>query len=60
MPAGERDVVHRRATRRNCEFVLQIGTEEKAGLAWGDDGIAYIARRPGGGRDAWYLTWQSL
>jgi Domain of unknown function (DUF1963) len=43
----------------DAEFVMQIATEEKAGLAWGDDGIAYIARRPGGGRDDWYLAWQS-
>jgi hypothetical protein len=45
---------------KHAEFVMQIASEEKAGLSWGDDGIAYVARRPGGGRDDWYLAWQSL
>jgi uncharacterized protein YwqG len=40
-------------------FCLQINSEEKAQLAWGDGGTLYIARgtAPGTG-EQWYLDWQ--
>jgi hypothetical protein len=39
-------------------YVLQVGTEEKAGWSWGHAGIGYIARQPGQGAERWHLTWQ--
>jgi hypothetical protein len=44
----------------DCQYVLQIGSEEKAGLSWGYGGIGYVARQPGRAADGWHLTWQSL
>jgi len=40
-------------------FCLQINSEEKAQLAWGDAGTLYLARgtTPGTG-EQWYLDWQ--
>jgi uncharacterized protein YwqG len=41
------------------EYCLQIASEEKAGLAWGDGGIVYLARGTAEGcRDQWFLDWQ--
>jgi len=37
------------------EFVFQIGTEEKAGWIWGDNGIGYFLLDE---RGEWHLTWQ--
>ncbi|HEX8857672.1 MAG TPA: hypothetical protein VGC06_01025 [Actinomycetes bacterium] len=44
----------------DCEYVLQLGSEPKAGLSWGYAGLGYIARQPHHGSDGWHLTWQSL
>jgi hypothetical protein len=45
---------------KDCQYVLQFGSEYKAGLSWGHAGLGYIARQPGRGSDGWHLTWQSL
>jgi hypothetical protein len=45
---------------KDCQYVLQLGSEHKAGLSWGHAGLGYIARQPGRGSDGWHLTWQSL
>jgi hypothetical protein len=42
------------------QYVLQVGSEPKAGLSWGHAGLGYIARQPGHRADGWHLTWQSL
>jgi hypothetical protein len=44
----------------DCQYVLQLGSEHKAGLSWGYAGLGYVARQPGLGADGWHLTWQSL
>jgi len=44
----------------NPEYVLQIDSEYKAGLSWGDQGILYIGRGTGGSRETWTMTWQCL
>jgi hypothetical protein len=44
----------------DCQYVLQLGSEHKAGLSWGSKGLGYLARQPGQGADGWHLTWQSL
>lgn len=44
----------------DCQYVLQLGSEPKAGLSWGHVGLGYIARQPDRGTDGWHLTWQSL
>ena len=41
-------------------YCLQISSEDKAGLKWGDGGTLYLARgRAEGCRDLWFLDWQS-
>jgi len=41
------------------EFCLQINSEEKAGLFWGDGGMVYIARGTAPGcENQWFLDWQ--
>jgi hypothetical protein len=42
------------------QYVLQLGSEHKAGLSWRFAGLGYVARQPGRGPDGWHLTWQSL
>jgi hypothetical protein len=42
------------------QYVLQLGSEHKAGLSWRYQGLGYVARQPGRGADGWHLTWQSL
>jgi hypothetical protein len=44
----------------DCQFVLQLGSEPKAGLSWRYEGLGYVARQPNRGADGWHLTWQSL
>jgi Domain of unknown function (DUF1963) len=44
----------------DCQYVLQVGSQHKAGLSWGSQGLGYLARRPGHRADGWHLTWQSL
>lgn len=40
-------------------FALQVNSEEKAGLAWGDGGTLYLARGSAPGAEAdWFLDWQ--
>jgi uncharacterized protein YwqG len=40
-------------------YCLQINSEEKVGLAWGDAGTVYLARGTAEGcRDQWFLDWQ--
>ncbi len=40
-------------------YCLQIASEEKVGMVWGDAGILYIARGTTPGREAeWFLDWQ--
>jgi hypothetical protein len=40
---------------------LQINSEEKAGLIWGDGGTIYVARGiESGALDQWFLDWQSF
>jgi uncharacterized protein YwqG len=40
-------------------YCLQINSEEKVGLAWGDGGTLYLARGTASGcEDQWYLDWQ--
>jgi uncharacterized protein YwqG len=40
-------------------YCLQIASEEKAGLQFGDGGIVYLARGTADGfRDRWFLDWQ--
>jgi uncharacterized protein YwqG len=42
-------------------FCMQVNSEEKAGLAWGDGGTVYLARGTApGSEDRWFLDWQSL
>jgi len=42
-------------------YCLQINSEEKAGLGWGDSGTLYIARGTAGGcEDQWFLDIQSF
>jgi hypothetical protein len=41
-------------------FALQINSEEKVGLFWGDAGIVYLARGTAAGcQDQWFLDWQN-
>jgi hypothetical protein len=41
------------------KFCLQINSEEKAGLVWGDGGAIYLARGTApGSEDQWFLDWQ--
>lgn len=43
----------------NPKFCLQINSEEKAGLIWGDGGSIYAARgAEPGSLDQWFLDWQ--
>lgn len=44
----------------DCQYLVQLGSEQKAGLSWGHAGLGYLARQPGRGSDGWHLTWQSL
>jgi hypothetical protein len=44
----------------DCQYVLQLGSEPKAGLSWRYEGLGYVARQPHRGADGWHLTWQSL
>jgi uncharacterized protein YwqG len=40
-------------------YCLQIDSEEKVGLAWGDGGTVYLARGTAEGcREQWFLDWQ--
>jgi hypothetical protein len=40
-------------------FCIQIESEERAGLVWGDGGTIYLARGTADGRqDDWFLDWQ--
>jgi len=40
-------------------YCLQIASEEKAGMVWGDGGILYIARGTSPGMEhQWFLDWQ--
>lgn len=44
---------------QNPKYCLQINSEEKAGLIWGDGGTIYIARgTKSDSRDQWFLDWQ--
>jgi hypothetical protein len=46
---------------RNPKYCLQINSEEKAGLVWGDGGTIYVARgTEPGSLDQWFLDWQSF
>jgi uncharacterized protein YwqG len=41
------------------KYCLQINSEEKVGLIWGDGGSIYIARgTTPGAEDQWFLDWQ--
>jgi uncharacterized protein YwqG len=41
------------------KFCLQINSEEKAGVFWGDGGAIYLARGTAPDyRDRWFLDWQ--
>jgi Domain of unknown function (DUF1963) len=41
------------------EFCIQINSEEKADLFWGDAGMVYLARGTAGGcTGQWFLDWQ--
>lgn len=43
----------------NPRFCLQINSEEKAGMVWGDGGTIYLARgTTAGSEDQWFLDWQ--
>lgn len=43
------------------KYCLQINSEEKAGLIWGDGGTIYVARgTEPGSLDQWFLDWQSF
>jgi hypothetical protein len=43
----------------NPRYCLQINSEEKAGLVWGDGGTIYVARgTEPGSLDQWFLDWQ--
>ncbi len=43
------------------KFCIQINSEEKPGLLWGDGGTVYLARGSAPGcEDQWFLDWQSL
>jgi len=44
----------------NPDYVLQIDSEQKVGLSWGDQGILYIGRGIGASSDTWTMTWQCL
>ena len=40
-------------------YCLQINSEEKVGMVWGDAGTVYLARGTAEGcRDQWFLDWQ--
>jgi uncharacterized protein YwqG len=40
-------------------YCIQINSEEKVGLAWGDAGAVYLARGTAeGSKDQWFLDWQ--
>lgn len=42
------------------QYCLQINSEEKASLAWGDAGTVYLARGTAeGARNQWFLDWQT-
>lgn len=41
------------------EFVLQVDSDVKTGLAWGDAGVLYIGRGATD-RDVWVLEWQCM
>jgi len=48
-----------RAHPAQPKFCVQIDSEPKAALAWGDSGTLYLARGTADGfRDKWYLDWQ--
>jgi len=50
-----------RAHASQPKYCLQINSEEKAGLFWGDGGTVYIARGTAPGcEEQWFLDWQSL
>lgn len=40
------------------EYVLQIGSEEKARWMWGDAGVAWFGRGTGRRRRTWAMEWQ--
>jgi uncharacterized protein YwqG len=41
------------------QFCLQINSEEKVGLFWGDAGMVYLARGTADGcQNRWFLDWQ--
>jgi hypothetical protein len=43
------------------EYGLQINTEEKVGLAWGDGGTVYLARGTADGcKDQWFLDYGAI
>jgi uncharacterized protein YwqG len=43
----------------NPKFCWQIDSEKKAGLAWGDNGMIYLARGTARGfENRWFLDWQ--
>jgi uncharacterized protein YwqG len=43
------------------KFCVQVNSEEKAGLVWGDGGAIYIARGTAPGcEDQWFLDWQQF
>lgn len=40
-------------------FCIQIASEQKVGLSWGDGGMVYLARGTAAGcEDRWFLDWQ--
>ena len=48
-----------KAHRSEPKYCLQINSEEKAGLIWGDGGTIYLARgTAAGSEDQWFLDWQ--
>ncbi len=43
------------------KYCLQIGSEAKAGMVWGDGGMIYLARGTAqGAQNDWFLDWQSF
>jgi hypothetical protein len=42
------------------KYCVQINSEEKPGLIWGDGGAIYLARgTAAGSENRWFLDWQS-
>jgi hypothetical protein len=50
-----------RAHPANPEYCLQVNSEEKVGLIWGDGGRLAIGRGTSSGyENEWFLDWQSF